>query len=77
MVTNENYNVDLASLMDKKLLLKGNFANYLIDLSKERYFDVKATGNESTRDRKLTKMLKTPAIMSSGISTLFLPNDPN
>ena len=39
------------------------------------YFDVKAPGNKSTRDRTLIKILKTPAIMACGISTIFLPSD--
>ena len=39
MVTNKNYNVDLASLADKKILY---------DFAKELNFDLKAQGNEST-----------------------------
>ena len=49
MITNKNYNVDLASLSDKKLLY--NFAKVI-------HFDVKAQGNKSTRDRTLIKLLK-------------------
>ena len=44
MVTNKNYNVDLASLSDEKLLY---------DFAKEMNFDLKAQGNKSTRDRTL------------------------
>ena len=42
-------------------------------------FDVKkSVGNKSTRDRTLTKLLKSPAIMDSGISkTRFLSSDPD
>ena len=68
MITNNNFNVDHASLADKKLLY--NFA-------KEMNFDLRAPGNKSTRDRTLIKLLKTPAIMASGISTIFLPSDPD
>ena len=50
LITNKNYNVDLASLQDKKLMC--DFAN-------EMNFDEKAQGNKSTRDRTLMKILKT------------------
>ena len=54
MITNKNYNVDLASLSDKKLMY--DFAN------------------KST----LIKLLKSSAIMASGISNIpFLSSDPN
>ena len=46
MITNKNYNVDLASLQDKKLMY---------DFAKEMNFDLKAPGNKSTRDRTLIK----------------------
>ena len=49
MITNKNYNVDLASLSDKKLMY---------DFAKEMNFDLKAQGNKSTRDRTLIKLLK-------------------
>ena len=35
------------------------------------YFHVKSPGKKSTRDRTLKELLKSPAIMASGISTLF------
>ena len=67
MITNKNYNVDLASLSDKKLLY---------DFAKEMNFDLKAQGNKSTRDSTLVKLLKSPAIMASGVSnTIFLSSD--
>ena len=46
MITNKNYNVDLASLADKKLMYK---------FAKKMNFDLKAQGNKSTRDRTLIK----------------------
>ena len=61
MITNKNYYVDLASLSDEKILY---------DFEKEMYFDVKATGNKSTRDRSPLRLLK-PAgskISASGVS---------
>ena len=69
MITNKNYNVDLASLSDKTILY---------DFAKEMNFDLKDPGNKYTRDRTLIKLRKSPAIMASGVSkTLFLSSDPN
>ena len=42
------------------------------------YFDVRAPGNKSTRDRTLIKLLRSPPIVASGISnTIFLSSDPD
>ena len=41
MITNKNYNVDLANLPDKK---------QIFDLATEMYFDEKTSGNKSTGD---------------------------
>ena len=69
MITNNNYNVDLAILSDKKIMY--NFA-------KEMHFDITAPARKSTRHRTLIKILKSPAIMASGISkTTFLSFDPD
>ena len=67
MITNKDYNVDHASLADKKLMY--NFA-------KEMHFDLKAVGKKPTRDKTLIKLLKSPANMASGVSkTMFLSSD--
>ena len=63
MITNSKYNVDLASLTDKKLMY---------DFAKEMHFDQNAVGNKSIRDRKLIKLLKSPRIVASGVTTIFL-----
>ena len=71
MITNSKFNVDLASLSDKKLMY---------DFAKEMHFDPKASGNKSTRDRKLIKLLNSPGLIvsASGISkTIFLSSDPD
>ena len=68
MITNKNYNVNLASLSDKKLLY--DFANKM-------FFNVKATSNKSARDRPLIRLLRSPAITTSGNSTVFLPSVTN
>ena len=71
MITNKIYNVDLASLQDKKLMY---------DFAKEMHFDTKAQGNKSTRDRTLIKLLNSPGFMvsASGDSkTIILSCDPD
>ena len=71
MITNSKYNVDLASLADKKLMY---------DFAKEMHFDLNAPGNKSMRDRKLIKLLKSPGLIvsASGVSkTIFLSSDPD
>ena len=68
MINNKNYNVDLASLLGKKILY---------DFAKEMNFDVRAQGRKSPRDRMRTKLLKSPPIMAPGISTKVLSSDPN
>ena len=68
-ITNNNYNVDYATLADKKLLY---------DFAKEMHFDLKAVGKKTTRDRTLIKLLKSPAITALGVSkTIFLSSDLN
>ena len=71
MITNSKFNVDLASLSDKKLMY---------DFAKEMHFDERNIGNKSIRDRKLIKLLNSPGSMvsASGVSkTIFLSSDPN
>ena len=69
MITNSKYNVDLASLADKKLMY---------DFAKEMHVDQNTVGNKSIRDRKLIKLLKSPGLIvsASGVSkTIFLSSD--
>ena len=71
MITNKNFNVDLASLQDKK---------QMYEFAKEMNFDLKALGNKSVRDRTPIKLLKSPGLMvsASGVSqTIFLSSDPD
>ena len=69
MITNKNYNVNHASLSDKKLMY---------EFAKEMHFDERRNGNKSTRDKTLKKLLNSPAIMASGGSkTIFLSSDPD
>ena len=62
-ITNRNDNVNHASLSDKKLMY---------EFAKELNFDVTGQGRKSTRDRTLINLLKAPAIMASGVITIFL-----
>ena len=69
-ITNENYNVDLAKLSDKKTF----------DSAKGTYFDEKVSGNKSTRDKSLKRLLKSPAIMAGSLkesNTTWLSSAPN
>ena len=71
MITNSKFNVDLASLSDKKLMY---------DFAKEMHFDERNFGNKSIPNRKLIKLLNSPGLMvsASGVSkTIFLSSDPN
>ena len=50
----------------------------MYDFARVMNFDLKAQGNKSTRERTLIKILKSPAIMASGISnTILLSSDPD
>ena len=63
MITNKNYNVHLSKLSNKK---------FVYDFSKKMNFDLKAVGKKSTRDKTLIELLKSPAIIASGVSkTIF------
>ena len=69
MITNYYYNVNHASLSDKKIMY---------DFAKEMHFDEKHVGDKSTRDRTLINLLKSLGLMvsASGVSkTVFLSSD--
>ena len=66
IITNIKYNDDLASLSDEKLLF---------DFAEEMHFDEKASGIKSTIDRSLIRLLESPVIMPSGISTILQPEN--
>ena len=71
LIANENYNVDLANLSDKKLMY---------DFAKEMNFDLKAQGNKSTRVKTLIELLKSPGLMVSAFDiskTIFFSSDPD
>ena len=47
----------------------------MFELAKEIYFDKRALVEESTRDKSPIRLLKSPAIMTSGTSTLYSPEN--
>ena len=52
----------------------------MYDFAKEMYFDTKALGNKSTRDRSLIKLLNSPSLMVSALDvskTILLSSDAN
>ena len=65
MITNKNYNVNPASLQDKKLMY---------EVAKEMNFGLNAHGRKSTRDSTLIKLFKSPGLMvsASGVSQKFI-----
>ena len=60
--TNDNFNVGHSNLQDQKTYL---------EFGKEMKFEIKQKGRTSDRDKCLLKLLESPAIMSSGTSTVF------
>ena len=65
MITNKNYNVDLAELSDKKLMF---------GFAKEIYFDEKVSGNKSTKDKSLTKLIQPLAVMAGSLENKIFRN---
>ena len=63
-MTNKIYIVDLAQLLDTKLML---------EFPKEMYFDGKALGDESTRDISLIRLLKSPAFIAWSLEKKSFP----
>ena len=68
MITNKNYNVDLANLVDKKLRY---------EFAKEMCFDETALGIKSTRDKTLNKLREAPAILAGSVKKIFRKTNRN
>ena len=62
VITNYKFNADHSSPQDKKLIY---------EFAKEMNYDTKSTGRPSTRHTSIIKILESPAIMASGITTIF------
>ena len=65
-MTNYNCNVDHSNPQDRKLIYK---------FGREMQLNNKQVGRKSPRS--LIKLFQSPAITASGISTIFLPENPN
>ena len=66
-ITNYDFNVDHSNQQDRKLIY---------EFGKEMKFDNKQKGRKRDRDESLKRLLKSPAILASGISSKFLRLDP-
>ena len=67
-MTNYDFNVSLSNPKDQELIC---------EFEKEMNFSIKQKGGKSDRYRALIKLLKSPAIMVSGATTLFLSDNPD
>ena len=68
-ITNYDFNVDHSNQKDRKLIY---------EFAKEMNLNIRQKGNKSDRDKSIVRLLKSPAIMPSGVSkTIFLPSDPD
>ena len=68
-ITNYDFNVDHSSQQDRKILY---------EFGKEMKFNSKQKRRKSDRDKSFVRLLKSPAIMASGVSkAIFLSSDPD
>ena len=68
MIIEKNFKVDLPKIPDEKPMCI---------FAKEMHFDENVLGSKSTSDKSNTRLLESPAIMASGISTKLLPEITN
>ena len=62
-MTNYDCIVDHSNQEDRKLIY---------ELAKEMNFNIKQKGNKSERDKSIIRLLRSPRIMASGVTTIFL-----
>ena len=67
-MTNYNFNVSNSNPQDRTLIY---------EFGKEMNFDFRQQGRKSDSDKTMIKLLKAPAIMVSGVTTIFLPENPD
>ena len=68
-ITIYDFNVDHSNQQDRKLIY---------EFGKEMIFDIKQKGRKSDRDKSMIRLLKSSAIMASGVSkTILLTFDPD
>ena len=68
-MTNYDFNVDHSNQKDRKLIY---------EFAKEMNFNIRQKQKKSDRDKSIVRLLRSPAIMASGVSkTIILSSDPN
>ena len=67
-MTNYDFNVSHSNPKYQKLIY---------EFGKEMNFNIRQKGRKSDRDKSMIKLLKSPAIMASGVTTIFLSENPN
>ena len=67
-ITNYDFNVARSNPQDQQLIHQ---------FGKEEKFDITQKERKNNNDISLIKLLKSPPIMASGISTSFSPQDPD
>ena len=67
-ITNFGFNVSHSNPKNRKIIY---------EFGKEMNFKIKQKRRKSPRERPRIKIIKSPAITASGISTIFLSSDPN
>ena len=63
-MTNYDINVSFSNPQDRKLIY---------EFGKEKNFIIRKQGRKSDRDKSMLKLLKSPANMASGVTTIVLP----
>ena len=63
LITNYKFNANHSSPQDKKIIY---------EFAKEMNYDTKSPGRPSIRHNSVIKILESPAIMASGVTTIFL-----
>ena len=62
-ITDYEFNVDHSNQQDQKLIY---------EFAKEMNFNIREKGNKSDRDKSIIRLLRSPRIMASGVTTIFL-----
>ena len=66
-MTNYDFNVSHSNPKDQKLIY---------EFGKETNCNIRQKGRKSDRDKCMIKLLKSPAIMASRVTTIFLSENP-
>ena len=68
LITNYKFNADHSSPQDKKLIY---------EFAEEMNYDTRSVGRPSVGHNSIVKILDSPAIMASGVTTIFLSENPD